>query len=171
MRSGTSGISTAVHPAWTAFSHCSLLCHCSVAITLCLCAVQAGLLVPLLFLTVLFRQAAVGIFDKPQKVLSLRGAADLDKHDKVGLRLSCTSGAVWRGHPARPGSSTILLPLVTCHVKGWHAALLPSSKSLAVGCWPQLLCDFSECVADCSALSQQQLNGGQSVGGWVLLLC
>ena len=88
----------------------SLLRQCSAAITLCLCAVQAGLLVPLLFLTVLFRQAAVGIFDKPQKVLSLRGAADLDKHDKVGLRPSCSSDAVLRGRSAWPGSSTILLP-------------------------------------------------------------
>ena len=44
---------------------------------------QAGLLVPLLVFTLLFRQAAISIFDKPQKVLSLRGAADLDRHDKV----------------------------------------------------------------------------------------
>eukprot|EP00891_Asterochloris_glomerata_P001750 jgi/Astpho2/1750/Aster-04171 len=68
--------------------------------------IQAGLLVPLLFLTVLFRQAAVGIFDKPQKVLSLRGAADLDKHDKVQGRLSCSSDACLRDHSAWPGGST-----------------------------------------------------------------
>ena len=61
---------------------------------------------PLLFLTVLFRQAAVGIFDKPQKVLSLRGAADLDKHDKVQGRLSCSSDACLRDHSAWPGGST-----------------------------------------------------------------
>ena len=63
---------------------------------------------PLLFLTVLFRQAAIGIFDKPQKVLSLRGAADLDKHDKVGLRLACSCGAVLRGHSAWTGSRVVL---------------------------------------------------------------
>ena len=91
-----------------------LLCHCSAAITLCLCAVQAGLLVPLLFLTVLFRQAAIGIFDKPQKVLSLRGAADLDKHDKVGLRLSCSFAAVLRGHPACLAAAPAATGILAC---------------------------------------------------------
>ncbi len=39
--------------------------------------------VPLLFITVIFTIVCRGIFARPFQVMSLRGAVDLDKHEKV----------------------------------------------------------------------------------------
>ena len=39
--------------------------------------------VPLLFITAIFAMVCRGIFTRPFQVMSLRGAVDLDKHEKV----------------------------------------------------------------------------------------
>ena len=39
--------------------------------------------VPLLFITAIFAMVCRGIFARPFQVMSLRGAVDLDKHEKV----------------------------------------------------------------------------------------
>ncbi|KAL0039508.1 hypothetical protein WJX77_000232 [Trebouxia sp. C0004] len=50
---------------------------------------QAGLLVPLPIITIVFRVIAGNLFMKPQSILSLRGAADLDKREQeAGARLA-----------------------------------------------------------------------------------
>jgi len=40
-------------------------------------------IIPLLFITAIFTIVCQGIFKRPFQVLSLRGAVDLDKHEKV----------------------------------------------------------------------------------------
>eukprot|EP00884_Botryococcus_braunii_P016250 jgi/Botrbrau1/3308/Bobra.0048s0005.1 len=41
------------------------------------------LVIPLVFLTLVFRQACTSVFQRPMKVLSMRAAVDLDSHDMV----------------------------------------------------------------------------------------
>lgn len=43
----------------------------------------SSVVVPLLFITAVFTMVCRGIFAKPFHVMSLRGAVDLDKHEKV----------------------------------------------------------------------------------------
>ena len=41
------------------------------------------LVIPLLFLTAIVAQVCRGVFERPFQVMSLRGAVDLDNHEKV----------------------------------------------------------------------------------------
>ena len=43
----------------------------------------SSVVVPLLFITAVFTLVCRGIFAKPFHVMSLRGAVDLDKHERV----------------------------------------------------------------------------------------
>ena len=42
------------------------------------------LVIPLLFITAIVAYVCRGVFERPFQVVSLRGAVDLDKHEKVG---------------------------------------------------------------------------------------
>ena len=43
----------------------------------------SSVVVPLLFITAVFTLVCRGIFTRPFQVMSLRGAVDLDKHERV----------------------------------------------------------------------------------------
>jgi hypothetical protein len=43
----------------------------------------SSVVVPLLFITVIFARVCASIFEKPFQVMSLRNAVDLDRHDQV----------------------------------------------------------------------------------------
>ena len=127
---------------------------------------------PLLFLTVLFRQAAIGIFDKPQKVLSLRGAADLDKHDKVGMPLSCSFAAVLRGQSAWPDSSTCCYWYLGMQKGGvLHFCYLPRALHWGAGHGHHApVVDVRQTIVHCPAAAQWRslcwwLGQGYPAGG------
>ena len=75
---------------WHSGEHCtnSTVPACSVAPQVGILGVKGSytspLVIPLLFLTAIVAYVCRGVFERPFQVVSLRGAVDLDKHEKVG---------------------------------------------------------------------------------------
>ena len=49
----------------------------------------SSVVVPLLFITVIFARVCAGIFERPFQVMSLRNAVDLDRNDQVSRSPDC----------------------------------------------------------------------------------
>ena len=67
-----------------AHSACGLPCPPQIGILGVKGSYTSPLVIPLLFITAIVAYVCRGVFERPFQVVSLRGAVDLDNHEKVG---------------------------------------------------------------------------------------